>query len=136
MVERPQLIEQARVARASGRLDEAADCYAQAVALSRLRGDEVDLAYDLRHLGDVRLDAGELAAAEPVLDEALQLYRARAGVGALELANAIRPLAMVRARLGGDARALLDEAIALYGEAGIAAGVRELSKARDGIAPG
>jgi tetratricopeptide (TPR) repeat protein len=136
MVERPQLIEQARAARASDRLDEAADCYARAAALSRLRGDAVGLAHDLRHLGDVWLDAGDLTAAEPVLEEALQLYRAHAGLGGLELANAIRPLALVRARVGGDARALLDEAIALYGEAGIAAGVRELAKVRDGLAPG
>jgi tetratricopeptide (TPR) repeat protein len=87
----------------------------------------------LRHLADIHQDAGAWSAAEPLYEHALRLYRADPSTGTLELANALRPYALLRERLGdGDAAvALWREARALYLAAGIAEAVAECDRHLD-----
>ena len=94
----------------------------------------VEWAHPARHLGERLTEAGRLDEAEPILEEALAVYRdvhARAeasrGPGALDLANAVRPLALLRTaqERREDAVVLWREARELYEVAGIQAGVDE-----------
>jgi hypothetical protein len=82
-------------------------------------------AYLLRHLGDLEREAGE-ASAEPLLEEALALYRELPANDA-SLANAIRPLALLRETQGRveQARRLWEEARRRYDAAGIRSGIEE-----------
>ena len=65
------------------------------------------LAHTIRHLGDVYLEDGSPELAEPCYHEALELYRCHEGSSSLDLANAVRSLAVLRWE---QARALWDEA--------------------------
>jgi tetratricopeptide (TPR) repeat protein len=122
-----ELIEPAARARQAQRPADAHRALTEAVALCRAAGEPLALAHTLRHLGDLHQDAGRLQDAEPHYREALEIYRADAGTSALELANAIRPLAMLDEARGrtGSARELWSEARALYETAGVAEGVAE-----------
>jgi tetratricopeptide (TPR) repeat protein len=114
-----------KIARDEGRLDEAAAHYHAAAELARRAADSGVLAHRLRHLGEIHLEAGRADLAAPPLEEALALRRSDPGVTALEMANTLRPMALLREALGEreSARRYWAEARALYAEAGIAAGV-------------
>jgi len=130
------LVERGRIARGEGRLDEAAAHYRAAAELARRDSDWRKLAHRLRHLGEIELEAGRADRAAPPLEEALALRRTDSEVSALELANTLRPLAMLREALGEReaARRLWAEARALYAEAGIAAGVAGCDRRLTGLA--
>lgn len=117
----------ANVERDRGRTDAALRLYREAVPLCRRGDDPLVLAHTVRHLGDVLRELGAAAAAEPCYAEALALYRAQPSAAVLDVANAVRPLAIVRETLGehDEARALWREARDLYREAGVEAGVAE-----------
>ena len=100
----------------------------EAVAAARNAGDPLRLAHAVRHLGDVHRHAGRLVEAEACYDEALSLYgRHAAGAAALDHANALRPMAILKENLGHveEARVLWGRARELYGAAGVEAGVAE-----------
>ena len=121
------LIARAGNARREGRMMESADLYGQAAELARTAADPVLLAHALRHRGELLCIAGDTRAAEAPLAEALDIVRALPGVEPLDLANAVRPLGILRAQLGdASARGLLTEARALYARAGVDAGVAEM----------
>lgn len=86
--------------------------YEEAVALCRRAGDPHGLAHTVRHLGDIHQDAGRVALAEPCYHEALTLYRSQERVFPLDLANALRPLAILKESQGQveEARRLWEEA--------------------------
>ena len=67
---------------------------------------------------------------EPCYHEALTLYRRNERTAALDLANAIRPLAMLQEQKGEvkQARSLWAEAKELYAAADVDAGVGESSR--------
>ena len=104
--------------------------YEEAVALYRRLGDPLTLAHAVRHLGDVYRHLHEPALAEPCYREALGLYRAHPEVTPLELANAIRSLAVLKSETGEtqQARELWEEARCLYTASGVEAGVAESSQ--------
>ncbi|WP_419949527.1 tetratricopeptide repeat protein [Candidatus Palauibacter sp.] len=119
----------ANVERDRGRSDIALRLYREAIPLCRQGDDPLVLSHTLRHLGDVLRASGDLATAEPCYTEALALYRVHGATPALDVANAVRPLALLRETLGQreEARALWREARDLYREAGVEAGVAESS---------
>jgi tetratricopeptide (TPR) repeat protein len=101
--------------------------YSEALALCRRHSTPIRTAHTARHLGDIYRESGMLIEAEPLLQEALAIYRRSSGIEPLELANAIRPLALLKATLGDApaARQLWQEALELYTAANVLAGVNE-----------
>ena len=126
----------ANIERDRGRSDAALRLYREAVPLCRQGDDPLVLAHTVRHLGDVLRKMDRLAEAEPCYAEALVLYRAHPSPPTLDVANAVRRMAILRERLDerGAARALWREARDLYREAGIEAGVSESSTHLDRLA--
>jgi len=119
-----------QVERDLGRDERALPLYEEAVELCLALDDLPALAHTLRHLGDIHQEAGSFSAAELPYQQALALYRRLADTPALELANAIRPYALLRERLGEveAARELWREARALYVAAGVVEGVDECDR--------
>jgi tetratricopeptide (TPR) repeat protein len=105
--------------------DAALPLYEEAVALCREEGDPLTLAHTVRHLGDIHRSAGRAELAEPRYHEALALYRSHEGTPVLDLANAIRPLAILKQATGEaeEARRLWEEARDLYAAANVQEGV-------------
>jgi tetratricopeptide (TPR) repeat protein len=99
--------------------------YEEAVAICREGGDALTLAHTVRHLGDVHRHAGRLELAEPCCQVALALYRSHEDTRPLALANAIRPLAILKQNAGEteEARRLWQEAKDLYTAANVQEGV-------------
>ena len=81
----------------------------------------------VRHLADGYRSTGRLAEAEACYDEALALYAAADEPPALDYANALRPMAILKESLGetDEARDLWQQAKSLYATVPIAAGVAE-----------
>ena len=80
------------------------------------------LAHTIRHLGDVYLEQGRPDLAEPCYHEALGLYRSDEDDSSLDLANAVRSLAVLRWE---QTRMLWEEVRALYTSLSIEAGIKE-----------
>lgn len=116
-----------QVERDLGRPESALTLYQEAVGLCRDLGDPDLLAHTVRHVGDILQDVGRLGDARPCYDEALALYRADPGVSRLDLANAVRPMAILEEAEGNVAEScrLWEKARALYAEVGVQAGVDE-----------
>ena len=118
-----------QISRDRKQLDSALLYCAQALALCRQHSSPSDIAHTARHLGDLYRESGMLSQAEPLLIEAISIYRHGAAVEPLELANAIRPLALLKTTLGdaAAARPLWQEALELYTSANVSAGIDECS---------
>jgi tetratricopeptide (TPR) repeat protein len=117
----------AQIYRDTDRPESAIAPYEEAVALYREDGDPLGLAHTVRHLGDVMYELDRHFEADIHLTEAVTLYRENDGAHELDLANAVRPLAILR-----EAQGRFDEAVDLWAEArdrydavGIRAGVQE-----------
>lgn len=125
-----ELRDLAESERRSGHGDRAIAAYEQAVAILRGLGDPLRLAHTIRHLGDVHCDEGHLDAAAICYTEALQIYRAAAEPPMLDLANALRAMAVLKERVGARAEAaeLWREAGSLYERANVEAGVAESAR--------
>jgi tetratricopeptide (TPR) repeat protein len=104
--------------------------YEEAVAIYRAEGDALRLAHTVRHLGDIYRDEGCAELAEPCYDEALAFYRSHERTHPLDLANAIRGLALLKTNAGeaGPAKLLWQEARDLYAAVNVEAGVAESSR--------
>ncbi len=74
--------------------------YEESVAILRDFPDHLKLAHTVRHLGDVHHDSGRADLAVPCYDEALELYRAHPNPPPLDLANAIRSMAVLKQESG------------------------------------
>lgn len=113
--------------------DAALQCYEEAVAIYRDEGDALRLAHGVRHMADIHLEQKRRDVAERCYYEALAIYRAQEEVSPLELANAIRGLAVLKSgdRETGEAKLLWQEARDLYDAAGVHAGVEESSHRLD-----
>jgi tetratricopeptide (TPR) repeat protein len=110
---------------------EAVSFYQRAVALLRqAEADKFLLAHTIRHLGDVYMDAGQTELAEPALREAVALYHSEPGAGELDVANALRSLAVWSETDGApeEARSLWLDVRSRYAELGIDAGVEESTR--------
>lgn len=101
--------------------------YQESVAMLRNGPDRLKLAHTVRHLGDVHHEAGRADLAAPCYDEAIALYHAHPDPPPLDLANAIRSLALLRQETGdrSQAIALWSEARELYISLQVDAGVAE-----------
>jgi tetratricopeptide (TPR) repeat protein len=119
-----------QVERDLGRGERALPLYEEAVELCLAMEDLPGLAHTLRHLGDIHQDAGNLSSAMEPYAQALALYRRLPATTPLELANALRPYALLRESLGeaDAASAMWREARALYQAAGIAEGIEECDR--------
>jgi tetratricopeptide (TPR) repeat protein len=120
----------AHVVRDLGRTARALPLYEEAVRLSREEGDTLLLAHTVRHLGDLHREAARIADAERCYQEALSLYRAASKVRPLDLANALRPAAILEEMIGDveAARQSWLEARRFYELAGAAEGVEECDR--------
>lgn len=98
-----------------------------AVASLRKVDDPLRLAHAVRHLGDAYYYARRSAQAEPCYVEALSIYRGNEHTRPLDLANAIRSLAVLKDYVGADEEAerLWQEAHDLYVAVNVPAGVAE-----------
>jgi tetratricopeptide (TPR) repeat protein len=103
--------------------------YEEAIAILREQNESLALAHALRHLGDIHLETEHPALAEPFFHEALAIYRGHGQAKPLDLANAIRSLALLRHDAGDNesAKHLWQEARDLYETAHVAPGVAECS---------
>jgi tetratricopeptide (TPR) repeat protein len=125
----PALVGLGQIERDRGRLDQAQRHYADALALCRHLGDPLVIAHTARHLGDIYRESGLTDQARTLLTEAIAIYRHDLDTKVLDLANAIRPLALLMVETGDVdvARPLLQEALALYSALNLTAGVAECS---------
>lgn len=107
--------------------DAALRSYEEAAAIYRAEGDALRLAHTVRHVGDIQQDDGHPELAEPCYREALAIYRSHAKTPPLDLANAIRGLAILKGEAGeaAEARLLWEEARDLYTAVNVKAGVDE-----------
>jgi len=119
----------AQIERDLGHAEAARPLYEEAVLLCRAEQDGILLAHTVRHLGDVYSAVGRPDLAEASLREALTLYRGNAATAPLDLANALRPLAILEESAGRPAEAarLWAEARELYASVSVAEGVAECS---------
>ena len=126
-----ETLKAAKSARHDGRLTESLELYLQATQMVREQGNKLVLAHTIRHLADVHRNLGNLDEAEPLYVEALQIYRGDSGTSELELANALRPMALLMEANTDYEQALLlwQEARALYESCSIEAGVTECREA-------
>jgi tetratricopeptide (TPR) repeat protein len=101
--------------------------YEAAAAIARTEDDMFAVAHRLRHVGDLHLERDRHDLAEQFYAEALALYRSRPGAQPLDVANTLRPMAILRER-HGNAAPLWREARDLYAQAGVEAGVAEATR--------
>lgn len=111
----------------AGRRDDAVARYEEAVAVARTASDPMLLAHSVRHLADAHRSSGRLVEAEAFYNEALALYAAEDEPPALDYANALRPLALLKEtqRRTDEARDLWRRARALYAGIPVPAGEAE-----------
>jgi tetratricopeptide (TPR) repeat protein len=121
------IVEQARQDRRDGRLREALEGYERAADLARSANDMGQLAHAQRHVGDLRRELGQYRSAESAASEAVTLYRQHGGGASLDLANALRVLALAQESLGqlSEADGSWREAKSLYEAVDVLPGVHE-----------
>ncbi len=101
------LMRQALMARDAGDLAWAQHDQQAAIALLRQAGDGVALAHALRRAGDIFLDQGDLDRAAAALAEAFVLYEAAADAPEIDIADAVRSVALLAEALGEPQQALM-----------------------------
>lgn len=119
-----------QIARDANDRDEALSLYEQAVMLCRKEDDPLLLAHTIRHVADIHADNGRDDLAAPCYQEALAIYREHRETSVLDLANAVRPFALLKQKAGQleDAKHLWAEARDLYSAANVPQGVAECSR--------
>ena len=122
-----ELIAAGRNARAQHRLDEARSLYTQAAQLCLNDQNPLAYAHTIRHVADMLLEESRYKEAKPLYEEALKLYRGNLETRVLDLANTVRPYALVNEGLTDleFARELLQEARTLYAALRLDAGTTE-----------
>ena len=121
------LKHRAKLARDAGRLEDSLSLYQEALASCREHTDSLLLAHTARHVGDVLVDLRRFDDAEPFYREALAKYRMNEKTNLLDLANALRSVAILREREGmaEESRAMWKEARIFYRRMSIAEGIAE-----------
>ncbi|MBZ5494616.1 MAG: tetratricopeptide repeat protein [Acidobacteriia bacterium] len=110
--------------------DEALRHYEEAAAIYRTAEVPLKVAHTIRHIGDIHQDEGRLGEAEPFYREALAIYRVHKETPLLDLANAIRPLALLTTKTSRpqEAKMLWEETRKLYAAVNVDAGVAESTR--------
>ena len=116
------------------RSDAALRHFEEAAALFKSNGPVLRFAHTVRHIGDIHLESRQHTLAEGCYKTALDLYRKHPDAAPLDVANALRGMALLKGELGENriARALWQEAGDLYASVNVEAGVEE-SKRRIAI---
>lgn len=116
-----------RQARKENNLSSARAHYAEAAKIYRDQNDLLAYAHTIRHIADVHLDESNFVDAKPLYEESLELYRGNLNTKLLDLANTVRPCALLNERLGNLdlATQLWQEARNLYASLRIEAGIHE-----------
>ena len=119
-----------QIARDAGNLNQALSLYEDAVKLCREVDDALLLAHTIRHVGDIHQDMNQDDLAAPCYEEALEVYRSHEQTSTLDLANAVRPFALLKEHAGAieEAKQLWAEARDLYATANVREGVKECSR--------
>ena len=122
-----ELIADGRKARIENRLVEARSLYAEAAQLYRDENNTLAYAHTIRHIADMYLDESRLRDAQPLYEEALKLYRSNLHTKVLDLANTVRPYALVNEGLDKFkvATQFWQEARNLYASLGLEVGIKE-----------
>ena len=120
----------AQVNRDAGDRSKALALYDEVVAIRRTLDEPLSLAHAVRHLADVARELDRETEAARAYDEALAIYRADAHTAPLELANALRGIALLKEATGDKAaaHAAWTEAGRLYREADVDAGAAECAR--------
>ena len=122
-----EAISKAREARHHGDFAVARAHYAEAATIYREQSDPLAYAHAIRHIADIYQQESNLVQAKPLYEECLELYRNNLSTRVLDLANALRPYALLNEALGNPelARKLWEEAGQLYNALRVEAGVLE-----------
>ncbi len=122
-----EAISKGRQARRENDLSAAREHYAEAARIYRDQNDLMGYAHTIRHIADLHLEETNLVDAKNLCEEALEIYRSNLNTKILDLANTIRPYALLSEKLGDFelARQLWQEARTLYGSLRVSAGVSE-----------
>ena len=120
-------IARGRQARKERNYAAARSCYAEAAKSYRDQKDDLAYAHAIRHIADIYQEELHLDEAKPLYEEALELYRSNLGTKVLDLANTVRPYALLHEAQGNAALAskLWEEAKQLYSAVRVEAGVSE-----------
>jgi tetratricopeptide (TPR) repeat protein len=104
--------------------------YEEAAAIYRSQKNSMRLAHTVRHVGDIYRHERRHELAAPCYEEALAIYRAQEETSQLDLANALRGLAILKEETGDAPRARLawQEAKELYAAVNVEAGVVESAR--------
>lgn len=126
-----EAISRGREARRQGDFITARAEYAAAAAIYRDQSEALFYAHTIRHIADIYVEESQqepsLQAAKPLYEEAIEIYRSNLHTKLLDLANTVRPYALLL-ELAGDqtgARPLWEEARNLYASLRLDAGVNE-----------
>jgi tetratricopeptide (TPR) repeat protein len=123
-------IAQGKQARAAGHLDVARAHYAEAAEIYNREDKRLAYAHTIRHIADMFLNEGRHSEAKPLYEEALEIYRGNLDTKLLDLANTVRPYALLNEACGDlhMARQHWQEARNLYASLRLEAGVTECEK--------
>lgn len=119
-----------QIERDMGNPEIALPLYEEAVMIYRDQDQPLALAHTIRHVADIQQDLGRAELAEGNYREALAIYRDHPETSPLDLANAIRGLAILASDTAKneEARALWQEAHDLYAAVNVEPGVKESSR--------
>jgi tetratricopeptide (TPR) repeat protein len=92
--------------RKEGNLPLARECYAEAAQLYRDQKDVLAYAHSIRHIADIYQQEKNPASARTLYEEALEIYRSNLGTRLLDLANTVRPYAILIEEAGDRSRRL------------------------------
>jgi tetratricopeptide (TPR) repeat protein len=120
-----QIIAEARQARAAGDLALARFRYAAAAKIYRDQNDLLAYAHTIRHVADIYQQESYSGEAKPLYEESIELYRSNLNTKILDLANALRPYALLNEVQGNPelASKLWEEARQLYSSLRVEPGV-------------
>ncbi len=127
MVAAAEAISQGRQARNDGDLPAARAHYAEAARIYKDQNDTLAYAHTIRHIADIYQQESNLGEARTLYEESLELYRSNLNTKLLDLANTVRPYALLNKGQGNHdlAKKLWEEAGSLYGSLRLDLGVSE-----------
>jgi tetratricopeptide (TPR) repeat protein len=122
-----EAIAQAREARNDGDFAAARARYAAAAKIYRDQNDLLAYAHTIRHIADIYRQESNFVEAKPLYEESLEIYHSNLGTKILDLANALRPYALLNEAQGNLelARKLWEEARQLYASVRVEPAVSE-----------